>query len=358
MRNRRHYIVVAALVLVVSVLLYFLLTLLYKLPTAASQEAVTIDNMFDVYFGLIAFMFSLIMVIMLYAVFAFRRKAGDTTDAPHIHGNTRLEITWTVVPIFIVLGLSAWGASTLGELTKTSQDDMQVRVIGQQWSWSFEYPEYENIASGELVLPAGQPVLLKMRSRDVIHSFWVPEFRVKQDLLPGRDTELRFTPTEPGNYALRCAEICGLSHTDMVADVRVVSQGEFDAWVNERLAAPVFAELSPEERGQIWYSADGGFACLGCHTIDGAPGVGPTWLGLYGRQETMEDGTTVTVDDAYIRQSILEPNAQIVAGFPANVMSAQDYETLFDNRQAEILASEGIEIDIIDDLIAYIKTLQ
>jgi cytochrome c oxidase subunit 2 len=358
MRNRRHYIAVTALVLVVAVLLYFLLTLIYQLPAAASQEAVTIDDMFDVYFALIAFMFSLIMVIMLYAAFAFRRQSGDSTDAAHIEGNTKLEVTWTIVPVVIVLGLGAWGATTLSDLTRTSQDEMVIRVVGQQWSWSFEYPEHDNIASGELVLPADQPVLLKMTSLDVIHSFWVPEFRVKQDLLPGRDTELRFTPTETGVYALRCAEICGLNHTDMVADVKVLSRGEFDVWVSDRLAAPVFAELSPEDRGRIWYSADGGFACLGCHTIDGTPGVGPTWLGLYGRQETLEDGTTITVDDAYIRHSILNPNAQIVAGFPANVMSAQDYGTVFSTRQAEILASEGIEIDIIDDLIAYIKTLK
>ena len=196
-----------------------------------------------------------------------------------------------------------------------------------------------------------------MESMDVLHSFWVPEFRVKQDLLPRTETVLRITPTEEGNYKLRCAEICGLQHTTMVADVRVVSEAAFSAWTEELMDLPVFAELSPEERGEIWYSAQGGFACVGCHSLDGSPGAGPTWAGLYEREETLEDGSTVIADDDYIRMSILEPNAQVVSGFVANVMP-QNYETLFADKQAEILADEGIEIDVIEDLIAYIKTLE
>jgi cytochrome c oxidase subunit 2 len=358
MRNRRHYFVVTGLVLVAAVLVYFLLDRIYQLPTAASDEADTIDNMFDVYFGLIAFMFSLIMVFMIYAAFAFRRKPDDTTDAAHIRGNMRLEVVWTIIPTIIVLALGGWGATTLSALTKAKTNEVEIAVTGQQWLWSFEYPEHDSITSGELVLLVDQPVLLKMTSTDVIHSFWVPEFRVKQDLVPGMETLLRITPTDAGEYTLACAEICGLSHTDMVADVRVLNQNAYNAWVDENLQAPVFADLSAEERGEIWYGTQPGFGCVACHSVDGSAGVGPTWLGLFGRQENLDDGTTILVDDAYLRESILYPNAQIVEGYLANIMSNQDYETLFSEAQADILANEGVEIDIVDDLIAYIKTLE
>ncbi len=132
--------------------------------------------------------------------------------------------------------------------------------------------------SAELVLPVGQPIVFEMRSKDVIHNFWVVEFRVKQDVVPGSTQELRITPTEIGDYKVRCAEICGLSHSEMLAPVRVVSQADFDAWVEEKVAAPKFAEMTPEERGAIWHSPEG-FACSSCHSLDGTPGAGPSWLG-------------------------------------------------------------------------------
>lgn len=358
MRTRKHYIAATGLVLVAALLLYFLLSAIYQLPQASSDEADTIDVMFDVYFGLIAFMFSLIMVFMIYAAFAFRRKPGDTTDAEHIHGNMRLEIVWTIIPIIIVIALGVWGAQTLNALTKAEPNEVEITVTGQQWLWNFQYPEHDNISSGELALLVNQPVVFKMTSTDVIHSFWVPEFRVKQDLVPGMETVLRITPTDVGEYTLACAEICGLNHTDMLADVKVMNQSDFDSWVEEHSQAPVFAELTPEERGEIWYGVQPGFGCTSCHTTDGVRGAGPTWLGLYGREEILDNGQTVIADDAYIRESILDPNAQIVESFFANIMSNQDYEALFSAKQAEILANEGIEIDIIDDIIAYIKTLE
>ncbi|MCA9974397.1 MAG: hypothetical protein KC413_01550, partial [Anaerolineales bacterium] len=154
-------------------------------------------------------------------------------------------------------------------------------------------------------------------------------------------------------------EICGLEHANMLADVRVVSETEFASWVEERSVAIQYADLTPEQRGDLWHGAegDGGFGCNSCHSIDGSTGAGPTWLGLYGRQETLTDGSTITVDEEYIRNSILHPNDQILSGFNRDVMP-QNYEELFAAKQAEILASDGIEIDIIADLIAYIQTLE
>jgi cytochrome c oxidase subunit 2 len=358
MRNRKDLLAATGLVIVVTLILYFVLRAIYQLPVAASDEADRIDVMFRVYFGLIAFMFSLIMVFMVYAVFAFRRQPGDTQDAAHIHGNTTLEILWTILPLALVIGLGVWGTTTLNALNREEANEMVVRVTGQQWSWSFGYPAYGDITSAELVLAVDQPVVLEMTSRDVLHSFWVPEFRVKQDLLPGRETILRITPTEVGNYTLRCAEICGLNHTDMLADVRVLARSDFESWVEEQRAIPAFAELSPEERGEIWYSGGQGdfVPCSGCHSVDGSPLAAPTWLGLVGREELLDDGSTVIADEAYINKSIVSPAAQIVDGFQ-NVMP-QTYESDFVQKQAEILASEGIEIDIIDDIIAYLKTLE
>jgi len=305
---------------------------------------------------MIAFLFSLIMVLMLYAVFVFRRGAGDESDGPHIHGNTRLEIGWTIVPTFVVIGFGIWGAVALNEITRPKEGEMVVNVTGKQWIWSFAYPEQDNITSGELVLPVDRTIVLKMNAEDVIHSFWVPEFRVKQDLVPDRETTLRITPTQIGTFKLRCAEICGLNHTLMQADVRVVDAAGFQAWVDEKSAAPDFGAMAPEERGAFWASAEG-FGCVACHSNDGTPGVGPTWQGLYQRQEQMTDGTTITVDEAYITESIHNPNAHVVAGFNPNIMP-QTYAEQFAAREAEIEASEPIDLDITADLIAYIKTLQ
>jgi cytochrome c oxidase subunit 2 len=196
---------------------------------------------------------------------------------------------------------------------------------------------------------------LNMRSEDVLHNFWVPEFRVKQDLVPGRTTFLNITPTEEGEFKVRCAEICGTDHSKMLAEVRVVSQEEYDAWITERNSAPQYADMTPEQRGEIWHSAEG-FGCVSCHSTDGTAGVGPTWLGIYGRQEALDDGSTVNVDDPYIRESIFDPTAKIVQGFAAAMPT--NYEELFTAKEAEILASQGVEIDIVADLIAYMKTLE
>jgi cytochrome c oxidase subunit 2 len=356
MGRLRHFIIVAILVALSTVGLRALFSVILALPRASSAEAGPIDALFNGHYWMIAFLFSLIMVLMLYGLFAFRRKDDDDTDGPHIHGNTALEIGWTIVPTIVVIGFGVWGAITLNAITSPKAGEMAVNVTGKQWVWSFSYPEQGDISSSELVLPVDRTIVLKMTAEDVLHSFWVPEFRVKQDLVPGRETTLRITPTEPGEYQVRCAEICGLNHTQMIATVRVLDSAGFQAWVDEKSAAPAFAEMTPEERGAFWHSAEG-FGCVACHSIDGAPGVGPTWQGLYGREEELADGSTVTVDDEYITSSIIDPNAQITAGFNPNLMP-QNYADQFAAREQEIQAAEGVDIDITADLIAFIKTLE
>lgn len=360
MSKRNHFVAVTALVIVASFILYFILRVIYTLPVAGSAEAGPIDRMFTAHFIGIAFLFSLIMVFMLYSAVVFRRRPGDEEDGPHIHSNTTLEILWTIIPIFVVIAFGVWGAVTLNGLVSAKENEMVIKVTGQQWSWSFEYPEQEGLTSPTLVLPVDRTIVLEMESADVLHSFWVPEFRVKQDLVPGRTTTLRVTPTRLGDYKVRCAEICGASHAIMLADVQVVTTSGFNAWVEERLQAPVYAEMTPEERGALWYAEPPGnqyAACSGCHSLDGTVMAGPTWLGVYGRQEQLTDGTTITVDDEYIRNSILNPNEQIVAGFQPNLMP-QNFGEVFVEIEADILATEGVEIDMIADLIAYMQTLE
>jgi len=290
------------------------------------------------------------MVIMFYAVYAFRRQPGDEEDAEHVHGHTGLEIIWTIVPTLVVIVFGIYGAVVLSDLLKSEPNERTVEVIGRQWSWQFGYPDIEDKTSGELGLLVNQPVVLRMQSQDVLHNFWVPEFRVKQDLLPGRWVNLRFTPTQEGSYKVRCAEICGNAHANMRADVLVMNEEDYRAWAEVVASKPGLDELagmSPEERGQLWYTE---FGCNGCHSLDGSPNVGPTWLGLYGREEEMANGTVLVVDDDYLTQSIWEPNSHIVAGFPANNMP-DNFEERFGQ-----YGFETAEV-MTNDLIAFIKTL-
>ena len=254
-----------------------------------------------------------------------------------MEGNATLEITWTIIPLIIVLVFAYMGSYSLAETRRVDPDAMVVKVTGIQWSWKFEYPAY-GVVTTELHIPEGKQVLLQMTSNDVIHSFWVPEFRVKQDLVPGRITELRVTPSLVGDYKVRCAEICGTSHAYMEAPVIVSEQADFDAWMAEQVKLAEAAAATPEGRGQAWVSANG---CAACHSITGAAGIGPTWFGLFGHEVELADGSVVTADEAYIHESIKAPQAKIVKGF-----------------ENQLMPTYGFPDEQIDDIVAYIKTLK
>ena len=358
MKKFKHVISVTALVLITTVALFYVFDFMFQTPTVASEEAVLIDGFIDLHLWMMSFLFSLIMVIVLYSAFIFRLKDDEDpeeTYGSHVEGNTVLEIAWTIVPTIVVIIFGVYAITVLGEILAPEPDEMTVHVTGRQWSWSFNYPDLENRGNVDLVLPVNQPVLLEMESEDVLHNFWVPEFRVKQDLVPGSVEVLRFTPTEVGEFTLRCAEICGLQHAVMLANVNVVSEADWDTFQQEVLDRPLFSELTPEERGEIWWSA-AGFGCDSCHTIDGTEVNAPTWLDLYGSEETLADGTTVIVDDEFIIESILNPDATIIEGYADNLMP-EDYEERIAQAEADILNNEGIEINILEDLIAFMKTL-
>lgn len=306
----KHYLAVAAIVIGLTILVGLGLTQTGMLPRQASQQAGPIDAMFQFHFWAIAFLFALIVGFMLYSIIFFRRKPGDDEDGPHMTGNTGLEIIWTLVPLGVVLFLAFWGADVLADIRRPDPTALEVEVIGSQWNWQFNYPEY-GVSSPELRLPVNKQALLTLSSTDVIHSFWVPEFRVKQDALPGEgmERELRVTPTEVGEFKARCAEVCGTLHAYMNADVIVMEQEAFETWIDEQ------ASQSPQDPAQQGRQLAQDTGCLSCHSLDGSESIGPTWLDLFGAQKTLADGTTITVDEEYLRESIIDPQAKIVKGY-------------------------------------------
>ncbi len=335
--SMKHYVIAGALTVVLTVLSFLLLTNIGLLPVQASVQAGPIDQMVQLQLWMISFLFSLIVVFILYSVFVFRARKGDTQEGAYFKGSTRLEVLWTLFPLATVIYLSFLGAQALGDVRKADPQAMTINVIAFQWGWSFEYPDL-GITSSTLYLPKDKQVKLMLTSRDVIHSFWVPEFRVKQDALPGENLvkELRLTANVEGEYTVMCAELCGGAHAYMNSPVRVVSQADFDAWAAEESNA---ADAPPAERGQRIANSTG---CIGCHSLDGTQGAGPTWQGLYNAEIPLADGSTVVADDEYLHESIVAPNAKIHQGFGPIMPS---YEGTLTEEQ-------------IRDVIEFIKTVQ
>lgn len=334
----KHFLAVTVVVAAIAALLYGGLQSVNLLPVQASLQAVEIDELFNLHFLLIVLLFSLIVGFMVYSIFVFRKRRGDTSDGPHIEGNTALEVSWTLIPLFTVVAVSFIGARTLGDISRADPKPLQVKVFAQQWSWRFEYPEF-NIVTDELYLPVNKQVVLELQSADVIHSFWVPEFRVKQDVLPGGEgmvRELRVTPNRVGDYKVRCAEMCGTQHAAMEQPVHVIAQQDFDAWVQTQTEV---VSDDPVVRGESTAKQMG---CLACHSVDGTTIVGPSWKGVFGHEVELATGETVLADETYIRESIEEPSAKLVEGFQ-NIMPD---------------LSEQMTEEQIQDIIEFIKSLQ
>ncbi len=232
---RKHVLIVTGLVVAISAGLVALLLNTRLLPPEAAAEAPPVDRIFYWMLMVAAVIFALCLVTMVYSAIVFRRRRGDATEGPLWYGHNGLEITWTVIPLIIVMFFSVYGAKVLAQTTRPSGPipDVQVTVTASQWSWRFEYPDYK-ITASELRLPVNRPVLLRLHATDVIHSFWVPEFRPKQDAVPGLETFLRVTPDRIGDFKVQCAEMCGFAHAYMVAPVKVVDQAAFDQWVKEQ----------------------------------------------------------------------------------------------------------------------------
>ena len=335
----RQFVLVGLLVIASTAGLFYLMEAIGLLPVQAAIQAVLVDRVFNLYFFLIAFFYSLIAVFVVYSIVVFRARKGDLSAGVYFKGNSSLEIIWTVVPLILVIGLAFYGARNLAEVRAVDPNAMLIKVTASQWSFSFEYPEL-GIKSRELYLPVDRQVLFRMTSLDVIHNFWVPEFRIKQDILPGANLvkELRITPNRIGAYKVMCAQLCGGAHADMTAKVAVVSAKDFQNWATVQVNKTV---KDPAVRGKTYYTENG---CASCHTTDGSRLTGPSYKGLYGSQVVLNDGTQVAADAAYLQKSILEPNAQIVKGYAPNVMPSEYGKVLTDAQ--------------VNDIIEFIKTLR
>lgn len=284
----------------------------------ASTFAEGVDLLYVFIVALSVFFFVLIMGVQGYFMWKYHRKSDDQKTSSITH-NGKIEFLWSAVPAVLLVVIFVWGEVDFLKQAVPPTDAVQVRVKGQQWFWTVEYPDFpgvqlnSSVATNEitLVVPKGQPVQLTMTSSDVIHDFYIPAFRVKRDVVPGRYTTLWFEATQVGEFNLYCAEYCGDQHSAMIGKVKVLEPELFEAYVRELGKLEQKEAESLADFGKRIYEKRG---CNACHSLDGSPKIGPSWKGLWGKQETTDKGS-VTVDDNYVKESILDPNAQIVAGF-------------------------------------------
>ncbi|MFN8489436.1 MAG: cytochrome c oxidase subunit II [Caldilineaceae bacterium] len=295
------------------------------MPDSASTMSGRVDTLFTV-LVLLALLFA-VPVAGLIIYFAVKYRRGSTADRSNPpEGNTMLETTWIVIPFLLSMGIFGWGARLYFDIYTVPKDGMDIYVLGRQWMWEFKYPTGQRELN-VLHVPVGRNVRLTLISEDVIHSFYVPAFRIKRDVLPGRYTTAWFQATKAGTYHLFCAEYCGTEHSGMIGSVVVMDPKDYQAWLdqNRMNAASVIAENTSssvqapitttatmaQQGAQIFQH----LACYVCHRPDGK-GAGPSLVGVYGSQVKLANGQTVLADTNYIRDSIIAPNAQIVAGYP------------------------------------------
>lgn len=280
----------------------------FWMPPEASTVARSVDSLFNLILGISAFFFILIVVLMVLFVIRYRARRVEEEALSQTEHNTPLELTWTGIPLLLVVVIFWLGFKGYLNMTTPPGDSYQVQVTAQKWSWLFSYPN--GVTDGELHVPVDQPVKLVMSSQDVLHSLFVPSFRIKMDVLPGRYTTAWFRATKTGHFQIFCTEYCGKGHSDMLSMVHVYPKAEFDQWMEK--AGNFVDTMPPVEAGAVVYKK---YGCKQCHTIDGASSTGPTFKGLFGHVQALQGGGSVTVDENYVRESVLEPNAKVAAGF-------------------------------------------
>ncbi len=281
----------------------------FWLPRAASTFAPSVDWAFNLYLWISIFFFTVIVALIVVFVFKYLRRHPDQQAQGQMTHNTALETIWTVVPLLIVIGLFIIGMKGFWNMRVAPSNSMTVDVTGRQWSWSFSYPE-QGVSSDTLVVPVHQPVRLKLTSVDVIHSFFIPAFRTKSDVVPGRYNSLWFEATRTGVFQVFCTQYCGTNHSYMWTAVKVLEPDAYQAWLKK--AANPAAGKSPAEYGALLYHQKG---CSACHHVDGSAGIGPTWKGIWGTTVAFEGGRSKVVDAAYVKLSMMDPTADIVKGF-------------------------------------------
>lgn len=278
------------------------------MPVQGTEIAAEVDNLYG-FLIIVSFISCAILIGgMIYFVTKYkRRSANDKT--PYISHDTRLEVLWSVIPLIIFLFVFAWGWKIYHQMRVMPKNALEIQVTGKQWAWTAEYKN--GVRSTEVVAPVNRDVKLILGSEDVIHSFYVPSFRIKQDAVPGRYTALWFNATKLGEFHVFCTEYCGTSHSGMLTKLKIVTQEEFDKWLT---AESEIGTLPIAERGAKYFQTR---ACASCHNVDNpAAKVGPSLYKKWGNEEVMADGSKIAFDENYVRESILEPQAKIVTGFP------------------------------------------
>ena len=298
----------------------------------ASNFVQGVDLSFAIILGISVFFLVSITAVMIYFVIRYNRKKNPT--ASNIHGNNRLEIIWTVIPTILVLVMFYFGWMGYKPMRSIPKDAIPIKVYGQMWKWSFEYANGK--MSDTLFIPKDKAVKLDLISRDVLHSFYIPAFRIKEDVVPGRENKLWFIGQEEGQYNIFCAEYCGDRHSYMLGKVSVLPESEYTRWYNDTTA-------SADHPGLVVLKKN---ACISCHSLDGSKIVGPSFKGVWGMTETVitnDAEREITIDEAYIKRSIQEPNADVVKGYNKGLMIS--YKDLVSEKE-------------INDIIEYIKTLK
>jgi cytochrome c oxidase subunit 2 len=319
--SRSHLRQMLAIGVVASLLGIALGLLIDWFPPQASEQAEKIDTLWDILIICSVPVFVLVMTVVLFSVWHYRMRPGEELkDGPPIHGNTRLEIVWTAVPAILLVALCSYAYVTLTDIEEADANALNVRVVGQQFTWTFYYKNPSggrDVSSPQLYVPRGQPVHFTVQSKDVIHDFWVPAFRMKIDAVPGINTELRVTPKRNGEYPVVCAELCGLGHSAMRQSAFVVDRGQFDKWLKDRAAGRGAPAGGGGAAPDAVFTDNG---CGSCHKLADAGtsgGVGPD----------LDDGLKGK-DEAFIRQSIETPNANVTKGFQPNIMPPNFKDTL------------------------------
>jgi len=273
-------------------------------PEQASTMAPRVDALLYFLLAVSAFFITLIFLTILVFAVKYRRRAEHERPKP-IEGSVWLEVAWSAIPFGLTMVMFVWGASVFFDIYNPPQDALEISVVGRQWMWKAQHPEGQREIN-ELHVPVRQPVKLMMTSEDVIHDFFLPAFRLKQDVLPGRYTSLWFEATKAGVYPLYCAEYCGTQHSGMIGRVVVLEPADFEKWLSGGAKGMSMAEL-----GESLFQR---FGCAACHRATGTS-QGPSLAGLFGKTVELQQGITVTADENYIRESIIDPRAKIVVGY-------------------------------------------
>jgi cytochrome c oxidase subunit 2 len=313
------------------------------MPPQASTMAAEVDNLYYFIYYLCVFFFLLLFAGAVFFLLRYRRRQGGPEADTSILHNTPLEVAWSVIPLLILIVVFAWGFRVYMNLYVPPKDAMEIRTYAKRWVWTFEQPTGDKEV-GELHVPAHRPVKLLMTAMDdpggnVIHSFYVPSFRVKADVLPNRYNTLWFEATQVGTFQVFCTEYCGAGHSDMLAKIIVMEPVEYETWLKSQGGPP--AGEKPEVTGEKLFTQ---FACVTCHKNNAANAavIGPSLIGVMGKTEQFTDGTSATVDENYLRESILEPAVKVVKGYqpvmPPFKGTIKDWQ--------------------VNALIAYIKTLK